>query len=64
MYLIMLGPDERQTKQNHQSNLEDVVFNVFEDVTDNYTNNLTGFFLKLKKKIDSGIYSVNHAISH
>ena len=53
--LYLLGPEDRQSKENsHRTNLEDVVFNVFEDVTDSSTNALCGFFLKLSKKTNSG----------
>jgi hypothetical protein len=53
--VLILGPEERQREQHHQT-LEDVVFNVFEDVIDSSTNHLSGFYLKLNKKLGSGTY--------
>ena len=50
----MPGPKERQSRTDHQTRLEDVVFNVFEDVNDSSANDLSGLYLKLNKKVDPG----------
>jgi hypothetical protein len=42
------------TRTDHHARLEDVVFNVFEDVNDSSANDLSGFYLKISKKQDSG----------
>ncbi|XP_028395378.1 LOW QUALITY PROTEIN: leucine-rich repeat protein SHOC-2-like [Dendronephthya gigantea] len=44
-------PDERQVKQS-EHNTPDVVFNVFEDASDNSTRVFSGFFAKIDKKED------------
>ena len=51
------GPKERQSRTDHQTRLEDVVFNVFEDVNDSSANDLSGLYLKLNKKVDPGTYT-------